>query len=86
MDEGVDPTDMCQTLVAKVAQSEQLRAVADSDILVLFEDWLDELERELLERFAANPDADPVAVARQVGLSENGARFMITKLRHAGKL
>jgi len=44
MDEGVDPTAMCRSLVEKISQSEQLRSVTDPQILVLFEDWLEELE------------------------------------------
>jgi len=43
MDEGVDPTKMCQSLVDKVAQSKLLSAVSDPAILFLFESWLDEL-------------------------------------------
>ena len=39
---------MCQKLVNRVAQSRQLMAVADPDLLVLFEDWLDELENEVV--------------------------------------
>jgi hypothetical protein len=31
MGEGVDPTQMCQSLVNKVARSEQLLAIADPD-------------------------------------------------------
>ena len=39
---------MCQRLVDRVAQSRQLLAVADPELLVLFEDWLDELENEVV--------------------------------------
>ena len=46
MDEGVDPTAMCRSLVEKISQSEQLRSVTDPEILILFEDWLEELENE----------------------------------------
>ena len=48
MGEGVDPTQMCQSLVDKVAQSKQLMAITDPEILVLFEDWLEELENEVV--------------------------------------
>ena len=48
MDEGVDPKDMCQSLMDRVAQSEQLRAVTDPEILILFENWLEELEDEVI--------------------------------------
>ena len=39
---------MCQSLVERVARSKQLMAVSDPDLLVLFEDWLDELEAEVI--------------------------------------
>ena len=48
MGEGVDPTQMCQRLVDKVAQSKQLMAMTDPDLLVLFEDWFEELEEEII--------------------------------------
>ena len=39
---------MCQRLVDKVAQSRQLMAMTDPDLLVLFEDWFEELEEEII--------------------------------------
>lgn len=48
MGEGVDPTQMCQSLVDKVAQSRQLAAITDPELLVLFEEWFEELETEIL--------------------------------------
>lgn len=54
MGEGVDPTQMCQSLVDKVAQSKQLLlAITDPALLVLFDDWLEELEDAVIE-FAGN--------------------------------
>ncbi len=80
MDEGVDPTKMCQTLVDKVAQSKQLQAVTDPDILVLFESWLDELEVEVAHYRATHPDAGVDEVAKRLGLSQKGASFLLAKL------
>jgi len=77
---------MCQGLVDKVARSEQLRAVTDPDILVLFEEWLDELEAELAELIRKEGDVDPVAAGRSLGLSERGALFMVSKMRREGKI
>ena len=48
MGEGIDPTQMCQSLVDKVAQSKQLMAITDPGLLVLFEDWFEELEDEII--------------------------------------
>jgi hypothetical protein len=86
MDEGVDPKDMCQSLVNKVAQSEQLKAVADPDVLVLFEDWLEELEREVVSLAAETGFTDSEVVVEKLGLSRAGASFLITKLKREKKL
>ena len=86
MDEGVDPTQMCQNLVDKVAQSRQLTAVADPEVLVLFENWLEELESEVISFFKKTHSLDPVDLAEGLGLSRSGANFLITKLKREGRL
>jgi hypothetical protein len=86
MGEGVDPTKMCQTLVDKVNRSKQLRAVTEPEILVLFENWLDELEDEVVEAVRQNPDAAPLHLAEKLGLSKNGAMFLIAKLEREKKI
>ena len=86
MDEGVDPTQMCQSLVNKVAQSKQLQAVTEPDILVLFEDWLDEIENEVVSLASKNPPVNVTRIAEQTGLSQAGANFIVTKLTREGRL
>lgn len=86
MDEGVDPTAMCRSLVEKISQSEQLRSVADPEILVLFEDWLEELENETVAVFKRRSSVTPADLSRELGMSESGAMFLITKLKRDGKL
>ena len=71
---------MCQKLVDRVAQSRQLMAVADPEILVLFEDWLDELENEVALLAQEHGPMRPADLARKLGLSERGATFLISKL------
>ncbi len=86
MDEGVDPTQMCQTLVNRVSQSEQLMAVTDPDILILFEDWLDELEEEAISYAKKQDHVEAVSFAQDLGLSERGASFLLSKLKLANKI
>jgi hypothetical protein len=85
MDEGVDPTAMCRSLVEKISQSEQLRSVAEPEILVLFEDWLEELESETVTIMNRRGSVTPKDLARELGLSESGALFLMMKLRRDGK-
>jgi len=86
MDEGVDPTAMCQSLVEKISQSEQLRSVADPEILVLFEDWLEELENETVKIIKRRGSLALTDLSRELGLSESGAMFLITKLKRDRKI
>ncbi len=86
MDEGVDPTHMCQSLVDKVAQSKQLMAVTDPDIMVLFESWLDELEEEVITHLKDHPESGELDVAADLGLSKSGATFLVAKLKRENKI
>ncbi|MBS3809727.1 MAG: hypothetical protein KGY38_06205 [Desulfobacterales bacterium] len=86
MGEGVDPTQMCQSLVNKVAQSEQLSAITDPDVLVLFEDWLEELENEVQKIYKASGVMDEDIVAEKLGLSRRGTKFLLSKMSREGKI
>ena len=86
MYEGIDPTQMCQSLVEKVAQSKQLSAVADPEVLVLFENWLEELESEVVSFVKKSESLDPADLAEELGLSRSGANFLLTKLKRDAKI
>ncbi len=75
---------MCQSLVDKVAQSKQLMAVAHPEILELFENWLEELEDEVIRQAGSAPG--PESLARATGLSRSGATFILAKLRREGRI
>ena len=77
---------MCQKLVDRVAQSQQLMAVADPGLLVLFEDWLDELENEVVLLAKGHGPLSPEDLALKLGLSERGASFLMSKLSREGKI
>ena len=77
---------MCQRLVDRVAQSRQLMAVADPDLLVLFEDWLDELELEVISLFKKQGTLNPADLADKLGLSQRGATFLLSILLREGNL
>jgi hypothetical protein len=77
---------MCQSLVDKVFQSKQLKAVADPEILILFEDWLEELEEEIVSAIKNAPSQAPVDLAEGLGLSRSGTLFLLTKLKREGRI
>ena len=86
MDEGIDPTHLSRSLMNKVAQSEKLQSVADPDVLVLFEDWLEELEAEVVALVKKTGMLAPRELGKKLGVSEAGASFLIAKLNREKKL
>ncbi|HMA67682.1 MAG TPA: hypothetical protein VKO20_07670 [Desulfosalsimonadaceae bacterium] len=84
MGEGVDPTQMCQRLVNQVAQSRQLSSITDPNLLALFEDWLEELENEVLSMIKTHGTPDAEAIAGNLGISRRGAMFLLSKLKREG--
>jgi hypothetical protein len=86
MGEGVDPTRMCQSLVDRVAQSKQLMAITDPELLILFEDWFDELEETVTVYLQDHPGVKAGELADNLGLSLRGATFLLSKLKREKKL
>ena len=77
---------MCQSLVDKVAQSKQLMAITDPDLLVLFEEWFEELEEEVISLVKRYGSMSAKELAEKIGLSQRGATFLLSKLKREEKL
>ena len=69
-----------------MAQSKQLAAITDPELLMLFEDWLEELEAEVLTILKTQGSLEEKALAEELGLSRRGATFLLSKLKREGKL
>ena len=85
MGEGVDPTEMCQSLVDKVQRSQQLLASVDPEIVLLFEEWLEALEEEAAGLLKTNPSLDAAGLAQKLGISPAGARFLLERINQQGR-
>lgn len=77
---------MCQSLVAKVTRRQQLTSLADPDLPVLFEDWLEELEEEAISLVKESRSQDPSELAQGLGLSPASAASLINRLKREGRL
>jgi len=54
--------------------------IADPNLLVLFEDWLEELEAEAQALIKTQGPLDEKSLADKLGLSRRGATFLLSKL------
>ena len=52
---------------------------------MLFEDWFEELEEEIISLIKAHGSLNPDALAEKTGLSLRGATFLLSKLKREGK-
>jgi len=77
---------MCQNLMGKVSRYRELVAVADAEILALFEEWLEALEEEVITLAREGGSLDPGALSRKLGLSPAGVEFLLARLRREGRL
>lgn len=77
---------MCQSLLAKVSRSRELLTVAEPELLVLFEEWLEALEEELISLIKAAGSQDPAVLAQQLGISRSGADFLLARLKQDGRI
>ena len=77
---------MCRSLLEKVTRADQLMKVAEPELLVLFEEWLEELAEEAAVVVKELGAADPAAVARRLNVSPAGTEFLLNKLRREGRL
>jgi hypothetical protein len=77
---------MCQSLVDKVARSRQLTAIAEPELLILFEDWLEELEAEAIQAVKEGHARDTAELARRLKVSSKGANFLLSNLEREERL
>jgi predicted ArsR family transcriptional regulator len=54
-------------------------------MLLLFEDWLEELEAEVRELLITVGPLDEKTLADKLGLSRRGAKFLLSKLEREEK-
>lgn len=79
MDEGVDPKDMCKSLVTNVIRDAEIEEVAAPEISALFKDWMGELDQEVRRFVAAQRDITPEKLAKELRISKEVAAFLLEK-------
>ncbi len=86
MDEGVDPKDMCRRMVTALDEHAELESLANPEIRALFEDWMEELEGEILNYQQEKKQLKPEDLIHHFRISRQGADFLLEKLKKDGKI
>jgi len=82
----VNPVEMGKEVISAISHSYELATYSTPDIRGLFNDWLGEIEREILEFFADRGREDPDVVAKYFRLERESVIFILSKLAREGKI
>lgn len=86
MGEGFSPMEMCREMTQAVKKASEMAAYGTPELRGLFEDWLRQVEEEILEFVKAKGRVDAEAIAQKFKISLESSAFVLGKLAREGKL
>jgi hypothetical protein len=86
MGEGFNPMEMCRGMIGSITKSAGMATYATPELRALFEEWLGQIEAEILEFLKGREAVAPENVAQHFKLSNESAVFLLSKLAREGKI
>jgi predicted HTH transcriptional regulator len=89
MKEGEGMPEMCLKMMEQMwstTESARIGYYATPEIIGLFEDWLKNLEKELIEFVKEKGKTTPSEISEKLKISKESVVFLIAKLAREGKL
>lgn len=84
--EGSNPMEMCRSMMASVSQSADLASFATPEVRGLLEEWMREVEREMLQYLSEHTAVTPEELAQRFKVSKESALFFLMKLAREGRV
>jgi hypothetical protein len=86
MGEGFNPMEMCRCMIGSITRSAEMATYATPELRALFEEWLGQIETEIIEFLKGREAVAPGNVAEHFKLSKESAVFLLSKLAREGKI
>jgi hypothetical protein len=83
---GHAPWDMCRDMVSSIHQSHRVATLATPEVQGLFEDWVEQIEQEILIYLKNKDSIDIKDLSQHFKISKDSAYFFLTKLAQRGKI
>jgi hypothetical protein len=83
---GHVPWDMCKEMLSTIQQSHKIAIMATPEVQGLFEDWVEQIEKELLDYLKDKKTVDVKDLANHFKISKDSAYYFLTKLAQKGKI
>ncbi len=82
----MNPMEMSKEVLSAVSHSYELATYSTPEIRELFNDWMGEIEREILEFLKDRDTVDPDEAAAHFRLRRESIIFILGKLAREGKI
>ncbi len=83
---GFNPMDMCKKMMSTMEKTNTLATFATPEVRALFEEWAEQIEREILDYIQENKNTNPEALAEKFKISKDSVNFFLTRLSQKGKI
>ncbi len=77
---GFNPMDMCKKMMENMSRSNTIAEFATPELRGLFEDWVQQIEEEILQFVQEHESVDPEEIAAHFKLSKNSVIYLLSKL------
>ena len=85
-DSGFKPFDMCSEMISSIKQGHKTATLATPEIQGLFEDWVQQIEEEIIVLQEGRENLDAEQLAGHFKISKESAYYFMTRLAQKGKL
>ena len=85
-EKGHVPWDMCGEMISSMRQSHRVATLATPEVQGLFEDWVEQIEKEILDFLKDKKKADVKDIAEHFKISKDSAYYFLTRLAQKGKI
>jgi hypothetical protein len=85
-DSGVNPVEMSKEMISATNHSHELVTYSPPQLQCLFNEWLGEIEGEVLDFLADRDNSDSDEMARRFKLERESVIFIMSKLAREGKI
>ncbi|MGM0500901.1 MAG: PCI domain-containing protein [Bacillota bacterium] len=75
-----NPQEMCQNMMQSIKSTAKLAGNANPEVQMLFEEWVAEVEQEVLELLKNQDELNIAQIAEKLKINQDSVRYFISKL------
>jgi hypothetical protein len=77
---------MCAKMMSRMSQSSEMAAFATPELRGLFDEWVQQLEAEVMESVKGKEEIDPEELAAKLKISKESTVYLLSRLAQKGVL